>query len=191
MNKESSPQGGQEEQREIVEGIKAFEREQMRAWLKTELHKEQAKPNWRKPLAIAASIAILLSFGWLTYNQQTYWTRLEAKYETQMPEVVLMGSTGQVAENKAILRKAKKAQTEKRWNDALEMYQYIEPYPELYDDYFQARYQMMLIYLHQQEVEKAKAIGKELLERPEKHYLKEKINALLKDLKQPKFLFFG
>lgn len=102
-----------------------------------------------------------------------------------------MGSTGQVAENKAILRKAKKAQTEKRWNDALEMYQYIEPYPELYDDYFQARYQMMLIYLHQQEVEKAKAIGKELLERPEKHYLKEKINALLKDLKQPKFLFFG
>ena len=47
------------------------------------------------------------------------------------------------------------------------------------------------IEMMQKDTEKAKALGKELLDRREKHYLKSKIKSLMKDLKRPKFLFFG
>lgn len=182
----------QGESQELVEGVKAFERQRMQDWLKQELRQERQRSLVlrRRLLSVAASVAVLLVVGWLSYNHVTYWDRLEAKYALDAKEVNLMGGQEEQSNSNRPLEQAKTLLQKGETEAAFQAFEKVAIAEESYDDYFQARYQMILIHLAQKEEKEAVQIGSQLLERPEKHYLKAKVNDLLTDLKKPGFLFF-
>ncbi|MCH2084467.1 MAG: hypothetical protein MK226_18890 [Saprospiraceae bacterium] len=193
MKREISHQQEPEESQGLVDGVKDFERERMQAWLKAELQKERKKRFHLplRPMQIAASIALLVAASWMVINQFSYWDRLEAKYTLGETAVNLMGEEMPDQQAMSLLEQAAVLIKDADLEEALTVLEQVAIQEQQYDEYFKARYQMIQIYLMQKDTEKAKALGKELLDRREKHYLKSKIKSLMKDLKRPKFLFFG
>ena len=183
-----------EDQSELVDGIRNFERERLEEWMKQELRKEKSKGPRRlslsrRTLMIAASILVLVMTLIPIYSSLTYWNRLESRYAGATGTDNLMGVSPELSLGP--LEKARQFEAEGQMDQALEVLEGVTIVSEgEYDDYFEARFEMARIYVLMKDKDRAIAIAEDLVKRPEKHYLQEKASQLISDLKRPTFFFF-
>ena len=160
------------------------------------------RPMWQRPLAVAATVLMIVVAGLGGYNYMTYQQRLGAKYPLILDEDNLLGSEdlkGQLdPDEKDIFVKSEAALLQGL--NQLENKEYEAAITSLdkvniisgqeYDYYFIAQYNIALAYLELGDQQKAIGILTSITERAENHYLIERSENLLKDLARPKFLPF-
>ena len=143
---------------------------------------------------MAAAILLLIVALVPIYSSLTYWGKMEQRYGLSQGKDNLMGiqseEPGSVTLN--AVQKGLLLREQGDLEGAVAAFEQIEaPTEKEYDAYFQAQYEMAPTYIMMKDKEKAISVANGLLQRPEKHYLKDKAKAMVSDLKKSGFLFFG
>ena len=188
-----------EDQSELIDGIRSFERERMQEWLKQELRKEKSKKGRllsisRRSMMMAAAILLLIVALVPIYSSLTYWGKMEQRYALSQGTDNLMGVQNRESETLALdaVQTGLLLREQGDLTGAITAFKKVDtPTEKEYDAYFQAQYEMAVTYIMMKDKDQALTIAADLLERPEKHYLKDKAKAMISDLKKPGFWFFG
>ena len=175
---------------QIVQGIRQYEREELKAFLLAEeetpvLHIQSFRRR-RWFMAIAAAIILLLMvpvYNYLSFPQRTY-----ANHQLNLPADNLMGTAdAEIEKNEQYFNAAKKAL--KKGKEAKAFSQLEKITVSNTNRYFLAQDQMALIHIKKDNTKAAKKILTSLTKRSENHFVKGKAEKLLKDLERSRYWF--
>lgn len=194
MEKEAVFKLEYEEYLNMIEGIRTFERERLKAFLEDDNEAENTEDIEMKVLQMrtvspfawvkyAAAVVLLLCMFPLV-NYFTFESRMVSEHRL---ELIDDNTMGEVEENIRLkfydaieLKKAGKT------DEAIANFKSIKPNDV--NIYFLAQYELALIEIENKKIEQAKSRLEKLVKRPEKHFVKAKTKALLDDLNGTKWL---
>lgn len=180
-----------EEYLSMVDGIRLFERERLKAFLEDEDEQEMTETKvvqmrtyspfaWVK---YAAAIVLLLCMFPLV-NYFTFESRMVSEHRLELIDDNTMG--GVEEEIRLKFYEAIELKSAGKTAEAIANFKSIQPNDV--NIYFLAQYQLALIEVEQKEVDKAKSRLEKLIQRPENHFAKAKAKALLEDLNGTRLL---
>jgi len=177
-----------EQYQQTVAGIAAFERQQLKQQLLNARTQSSTRStgrvigmarHWGR-VGVAASLALLVGLGLYWCNQSN--DRLYADYELDKAENLMGFGTNEVINERQMFQMGLTFKEDDKLEAALSSFEKIED--ENINLYFRAQYNMALIYLKIGEKQKSKTTLMGLSEHSENHYLKDKAEAMLKDLER-------
>ena len=193
MEKESVFKFEYEEYLGIVDGIRLFEREQLKAFLEDDTPENTATSDTKvvqmravSPFAwvrYAAAIVLLLCMFPLV-NYFTFESRMVSEHQLELIDDNRMGEV----EEDIRLKFYEAIEQKKAGKTAEAIANFKTIQPNDINIYFLAQYELALIEVEQKEIENAKSRLEKLTERPENHFVKAKAKALLEDLNGTRFL---
>ncbi len=166
-----------------VEGIRAFERKQLKQQLLNARSQQKTTKirriagHWGR-IAAAASLALLVSMGLYWCNQSN--ERIYANYALDRAENLMSIGSEDLPLERQRFQTAMALKDQKQYHEALSNLKNITD--TNINLYFRAQYNIALIQLKLNDKAMAKTTLEALIKRSENHYLKGKAKAMLADL---------
>lgn len=183
---------------DIVEGVRLFERENLKAFLTAKETEEIAEPETAKVVKMrtsskpwiwaAAAAAVVLLLMIPIYNHLSFEEHLYAKHRLEVIVDNTMSGKTDLWQNQKDYFEGVKSRRNEEFDVALTSFEKVTT--ANWNPYFKAQYEMALIHIKLGDTEKGKSILNHLISLEEKHFVKTKAKALLYDLEQPSFRFF-
>ncbi len=178
-----------QEQRTLSEAVKKHNREQFKARFQQsiELAEKTRRSNDKlRPFLWAIIIAASFLGAYYFYQSYQYWNRIEENIADVLQDYdpTYMGDEGiQLTPNELAMEKGIQLLKEKEYQAAIFEFKKVKKIsPEEYDDYFSAQFRIASAYIKLRDKQKAKKTLQDLINQPEKHFLKGKAVELLKGL---------